>query len=253
MIVKSLPEVGDLVVVKITQVKNFGAEVTLEEYPGVEGYIHISEVATGWVKHIRSYLREGQRTVCKVLNVNTERKNVDLSLKRVNSHQSREKISEWKNEQKADKLFEILCQKMGRDIKKSRDDFGSYLVDTFGTLYSAFESAALSDNWLPDVQGDWKEAFVQIAKENISSPEVSITGYFEAYSTASDGIDRIKRVFDVPDEFSRCSIEYVGAPRYRLLVTDKDYKQVEDTLKRFVQLVNDRAKKEQINVEFSKA
>ncbi|MGC8609053.1 MAG: S1 RNA-binding domain-containing protein, partial [Thermoplasmata archaeon] len=109
MIVKTLPEVGDLVVVKITQVKNFGAEVTLEEYPGVEGYIHISEVATGWVKHIRSYLREGQRTVCKVLNVNTERKNVDLSLKRVNSHQAREKISEWKNEQKADKLFEILC------------------------------------------------------------------------------------------------------------------------------------------------
>ncbi len=253
MIVKTLPEVGDLVVVKITQVKNFGAEVTLEEYPGVEGYIHISEVATGWVKHIRSYLREGQRTVCKVLNVNTERKNVDLSLKRVNSHQAREKISEWKNEQKADKLFEILCHRIGMDVTKAREEFGSYLVDTFGTLYSAFESSAASDDWLPDVKGDWKETFIEIARENISAPAVSISGYFEAYSLASDGIDRIKEIFEVPDDFDGCEIEYVGAPRYRLLVKDKDYKQAEDTMKRFVQLVTERSKKEQVEVEFSKA
>ncbi|MGC8609693.1 MAG: translation initiation factor IF-2 subunit alpha, partial [Thermoplasmata archaeon] len=60
-------------------------------------------------------------------------------------------------------------------------------------------------------------------------------------------------IFEVPDDFDGCEIEYVGAPRYRLLVKDKDYKQAEDTMKRFVQLVTERSKKEQVEVEFSKA
>ena len=47
---QSYPQVGDLVVVTITEVKNFGAKANLEEYRGKEGFIHIAEVATGWVE-----------------------------------------------------------------------------------------------------------------------------------------------------------------------------------------------------------
>lgn len=75
---RDLPEPGELVVVTIKEVKNFGATAKLEEYPGHEGFIHIAEVATGWVKHIRDYLREGQKTVCKVLSIDTNRGNVEL-------------------------------------------------------------------------------------------------------------------------------------------------------------------------------
>lgn len=70
---KGIPEPGELVVVTIKGVKNFGANAKLEEYPGCEGFVHIAEVATGWVKHIKDYLREGQKTVCKVLSVDTSR------------------------------------------------------------------------------------------------------------------------------------------------------------------------------------
>ncbi|BAB59555.1 translation initiation factor eIF2 alpha subunit [Thermoplasma volcanium GSS1] len=253
MNIKLLPEVGDLVVVKITEVKNFGANGILEEYPGVEGYIHISEVATGWVKHIRSYLREGQRVVCKVINVNQERKNVDLSLKRVNQHQSREKIAEWKNEQKADKLFEIVCSKLNKDLEACKKEFGVRLVELYGTLFAAFESAAAAEGeWLPDINGDWKDTFVEVAKENITIPEVSVAGYFEAYSLASDGVEKIKEVLTIPPEIGKAELEYVGAPRYRIVVRDKDYKKAEETLKKIVQSVTDKAKKLQVELEFSR-
>src|SRR5207249_3402763 len=82
--------------------KNFGAFVTLDEYENKEGFIHIAEVSSGWIKYIRDYVREGQKVVCKVLKVDTEKGHIDLSLKAVNEHQRREKIQEWKNEQKAE-------------------------------------------------------------------------------------------------------------------------------------------------------
>ena len=63
------PEQGELVIATVKNVKNFGAFVTLDEYEDKEGFIHIAEVATGWVKYIRDFVREGQKIVCKVLKV----------------------------------------------------------------------------------------------------------------------------------------------------------------------------------------
>jgi translation initiation factor 2 subunit 1 len=60
------PEEGELVVCTVQNVKNFGAFVTLDEYGNKEGFIHVRDVATGWVKYIRDYVREGQKIVTKV-------------------------------------------------------------------------------------------------------------------------------------------------------------------------------------------
>ena len=49
------PEEGELVVCTVQNLKNFGAFVTLDEYDNKEGFIHIRDVATGWVKYIRDY------------------------------------------------------------------------------------------------------------------------------------------------------------------------------------------------------
>src|SRR2546430_7876989 len=63
------PDEGDLVVCTVANVKNFGASVTLDEYENKEGFIHIAEVSSGWIKYIRDYVRESQKVVCKVLKV----------------------------------------------------------------------------------------------------------------------------------------------------------------------------------------
>ena len=108
------PEESELVVCTVQSVKNFGAFVSLDEYDNKEGFIHIRDVATGWVKYIRDYVREGQKIVCKVLGVDSSKGHIDLSLKSVNEHQKREKIQQWKNENKADKLLEIVAERLGK-------------------------------------------------------------------------------------------------------------------------------------------
>lgn len=248
---RDLPETGDLVVVTIKDVKNFGATVKLDEYPGREGFIHIAEVATGWVKHIRDHLREGQRTVCKVLNVDRERGYIDLSLKRVNDHQKREKISQWKNEQKSSKLLELAADQLGKTVQQCEEEFASFLREKYGTLYEAFEEAALEVDWLPERKGDWKEVIIKIAKENVVPPYVQIGGYIESYSLAPDGIVKIKESLG-SGVTEGVVIKYAGAPRYMITVRDNDYKSAEEKLKKTIQSIMDSSKKNSVVSEFTR-
>src|SRR5690606_13002087 len=129
------PEDGELVVCTVADVKDFAAFVTLDEYNGRRGLIPISEIARGWIKYIRDYIREGQKVVCKVLNVDPSRGHIDLSLKDVNEHQRREKIHEWKNEQKAAKWIGFASEASGADEKIIEEA----IYREYGQLYPAYE------------------------------------------------------------------------------------------------------------------
>ena len=52
------PDLGEFLVCTITSVKQNGVYVELDGYPGREGFIFIGEIASGWVKNIKSHVRE---------------------------------------------------------------------------------------------------------------------------------------------------------------------------------------------------
>lgn len=229
------PEEGELVVATVTNVKSFGAFGTLDEYDGKEGFVHVTEVSSGWIKYIRDYVREGQKLVCKVLRVDPEKKHIDLSLKAVNEHQRREKIQEWKNEQKAEKLLSIVAERVGRTVDECWNDFGYKLLDKFGTLYRAFEESVMDPDALgaEGFKGEWVGAFVEVARENIVPPYVNIDGYVDLTNYRPDGAVHLrdallKAVRDGGD--STVKVQYIGAPRYRLVVRAPDYKSAEEEL-----------------------
>ncbi|NLI73614.1 MAG: translation initiation factor IF-2 subunit alpha [Euryarchaeota archaeon] len=228
------PEEAELVVCTVQNVRNFGAFVTLDEYGGKEGFIHIRDVATGWVKYIRDYVREGQKIVCKVLGVDSSKGHIDLSLKSVNEHQRREKIQEWKNENKAEKLMEILAERLGKELIALYEEFGYDLMSTYGTLFGAFEQVAAHPETLEEEEfsGEWMDAFIEVAKENVTPPHVQIDGYLELICPEPDGVDKIREALLKGEASSnRAKIQYIGAPRYRVVITAPDYKTAEEDLK----------------------
>jgi len=244
-----MPEEGELVVATVNQVKNFGVVVELDEYPGKEGFIHIAEVASGWVKYIRDHVREGQKVVCKVLGIDERRKNrtVDLSLKAVNEHQKREKIQQWKSEQKAQKLLELLCENVGLTLPEGMEQFGNELLQEYGTLYRAFEMSAMKEIALEEAgfEGVWVESFIKMAQENITPPYVEIHGILELTSPNPNGLQEIivslekaeKMVVGVEDV--KMEILYIGSPRYRLILVAPNYKVAEEVLKSAAQTAVD--------------
>lgn len=71
---------GNWVECKITHVTNFGAFAALEE--GVEGLIHISELADGPFSHPRNIVTEGESLTARVISVNSQTRRLALSLRR---------------------------------------------------------------------------------------------------------------------------------------------------------------------------
>ena len=71
---------GDVVQGKVTKVVTFGAFV--EILPGVEGLVHISELAQHHVENPREVVSQGDVVNVKIIEVDAERRRLSLSLKR---------------------------------------------------------------------------------------------------------------------------------------------------------------------------
>ena len=72
---------GDVVEGRVTKVVTFGAFV--EILPGVEGLVHISELAQHHVENPREVVSQGDAVNVKIIEVDAERRRLSLSLKRV--------------------------------------------------------------------------------------------------------------------------------------------------------------------------
>jgi small subunit ribosomal protein S1 len=73
---------GDVLEGKVTKVVAFGAFV--EIVPGVEGLVHISELAEHHVESPSEVVGPGDEVRVKILEIDEERRRISLSIKRVN-------------------------------------------------------------------------------------------------------------------------------------------------------------------------
>jgi translation initiation factor 2 subunit 1 len=221
------PTPGELVVGRVDEIEDFGVFVDLEEYEDKRGLVHVSEVASGWIKNVRDHVNEDQMVVCKVLEVDEDAQQVDLSIKDVNDHQRSEKVQEWKNEQKADKWMELA---FGEDIPDERfRDIANELIELHGSLYDGFEQAAIHG---PEAL----EGIVETARENVSVPYVTVTGYVDLEAPGTDGVEDVREALkaaegngEIPEEVE-LDVTYVGAPEYRIKVKAPNYKTAETQL-----------------------
>lgn len=225
------PEEGELVVATITTVKQNGAYVLLDEYEGIEGFIFIGEIASGWVKNIRGFVREGQRVICKVMRTRRDGTSLELSLKSVSEERRRDRLQEWKNEQRAHQLLKVLGEKVGWNEEQVAE-YSVELAESFGGLYAAFEEAAMQEGALENAgfEGDWLVAFIEIAVENIIPPFVEVRGTLTLSINDTDGISVIRSALEAAEALSNEAEEidvkcfYDGAPSYRLELRAPDFK-----------------------------
>src|SRR5437764_1328101 len=79
--------VNDVVQGRVTKVVTFGAFV--EILPGVEGLVHISELAAHHVENPREIVSQGDVVSVKIIEMDAERRRLSLSLKRVEGEEPR--------------------------------------------------------------------------------------------------------------------------------------------------------------------
>ncbi len=227
----AFPVVGELIVGTITTVNPYSAAVRLEEYDRF-GMIHISEVSSRWVRDIKEFAKENQRCVCKVIKVDEEQGHINLSLKRVSKEEYDRKMSDFKSEEKAEKILEDVGKKFGKNLEQIYNDVGYPLQDNFGSLFKAFK-ISLKDKKLLVKKGldeKYANAISEAATNIFQDEEAEIKCKLTLTSLKPDGILSIKKVL-MEAEKEGVEIRYISAPIYMMKLVGKDPKKTEKKIK----------------------
>ena len=232
-----MPEQGEIVMATVTKLMDHGAYVTLDEYNDVQGFLHISEIAPGWIRAVNRFVKEGEKKVLLVKKVNPQRGDIDLSLKQVSKDQQKQKLKEVKKFEKGNTLLQNLKEKANltdKDIEKFEDS----IFSKYDSIYDGLIDVARNGT---DVIKELKiSKKILNPLEDICSkiklPSVEIRGIMEISSSNSNGVEIIKQVLlDELKKDSKIKITYLGAPKYRLSIESEDFKTAEKTLKPIIQ------------------
>ena len=125
---KGYPEKDDFVVCTVKNLLPSSVIVILDEYENLEGMIHVSEITRKWVRNLRTYMKIGTKTVCKVMSINKERNEINLSVRRVGAAQHRNKLAQWSNEKKANDIFEVFAKQNKIKVKEVYTKIGNIIL-----------------------------------------------------------------------------------------------------------------------------
>lgn len=224
------------------RVVDYGAYVKLDEYEDKEGLIHISEISTSWVRNIRDHVREGQKLVLKVLRVNPQKNQVDLTLRRVTGKEKTDKMYQWKMEKRGESILENVAEKLGADqetVKKIRDTITQNHWSVFNALEEAVESSEQTFTKI-NIPEDWAKQLTEAARAKIKLERAKVRAVIELTCVGPDGVEAIKSALRNMKKIKKpkgveVEVSYIGAPKYRLEVTAKNYEIAERTMKEAVE------------------
>ena len=135
---EGIPDEDELVLCTITNVQHHSVFANMDEY-GKTGMIHISEVSPGRIRNLRDYVQVGKKVICKILRIDRVNGHIDLSLRRVNEGQRRRKNDEIKQEQKAEKIIEILAKQLKKDHHSLYEDVSSKVFEKYEYIFQCFK------------------------------------------------------------------------------------------------------------------
>ncbi len=244
------PEIGDLVVATVARVEDYGAYVKLDEYAGIEGLVHISEISTTWVRNIRDHARQGQKLVLKVLRVNPQRNQIDLSLRRVTGREKSEKMLEWKKERKA----EVIIRSAGDKLQQAPaqvEEIRKLLLEKFGGLYEPLEEG-LDEGPEALVKAgltlEWAQALAEVSKSRIRLERSKVRATVSVSCYKPGGVDIVKQSFAAGMKVrkprgAQVKVYTIGAPRYRVEVEAASFEAAEKALSSVIEEILSSVKK----------
>jgi translation initiation factor 2 subunit 1 len=254
--VQRLPDEGEIVIATVREVTGHGAYVTLDEYNGMTGFLHISEIATGWIRNIERYVRPKQKAVLKVIRVNKTRGEVDTSLKQVSGEERKSKLIEVKKNEKATAFMDFIKAKL-KLTDAQIADIEEKILQKYDYVYDAFEAVARKG---PDaIQNIDVAPEIRTAIEDESNkiqiPQVEVRGVMEISSKEPDGIETIKTTLASAESgkgAAKTSVTYVGAPRYRIVVTAENFKVAEKSMNNAVEKIRSAIEKRHGTFSFAR-
>ena len=216
---QELPEIGEIVIATIKKTGDHGAYVSLDEYDNIQGFLHISEIAPGWVRKVTKYVKEGDKKVLLVKKIQEDRAEIDLSLKQISKEQRKKKLLDVKRFEKEQGILKNIQDKVKLSSEEV-DQLEDKLLSKYKSVYDAMiEIGTKNISVIDDLEISEKiKKTIDDLSKKIKLPTVEIRGILEITNNKSNGIEIIRKILlDAIKESQNEKIEmsYLGAPKYR--------------------------------------
>ena len=253
--IHELPEVGEIIIATIAKIGDHGAYATLDEYNNIQGFLHVSEIAHGWVRNIGKFVKEGEKKVLLVKKIREGREEIDLSLKQISRDQQKKKLLDVKRFEKGKNIIKNIQEKAklsNSNVEKLEDE----ILSKYDAVYDGVVDVArhgievFNNLKLPKKTLD----LIEEASTKIRLPSVEIRGILELTDNSSNGVENIKnslQSFENADQ-NGVKILYIGAPKYRISVTSSDFKSAEKTLKPILEHIEKNIGKSKGSFKFTR-
>jgi translation initiation factor 2 subunit 1 len=253
---QELPEIGEIVIATITKVSDHGAYVTLDEYDGVQGFLHISEIAPGWVRKVTRYVKENEKKVLLVKKIQAQRGEIDLSLKQISKEQRKKKLLDVKRFEKEQGILKNIQEKAELTTKQI-EDIEDKLLSKYDSIYDAIiDIATKNKDVLNSLEISEKiQTVIKDISSKIKLPSVEIRGILELTNNKSNGIEIIRKILlDVikDNADSKIEISYIGAPKYRVSIIAQEFKTAEKIIKPILEKIEKDVKKQNGTFNFTR-
>jgi len=232
------PEIGELVIATIENITEYGAYAKLDEYTQ-RGLLHVSEISSSRIRNIRDFVHENQKTVLKVIRVDTKKGHIDLSLRRVTKRERIEKTIATKKEHKAEALLSAVAEKINLPPEEIYRQIGQILEEKYG-LYEGFEKLVKEGPEVLTKLGISEEvakAFTQVAEERIHIKSVKVRGTLEIRFMKPNGVKCLQEAFTAAKKTKKARDEKIefhvlAAPKYSVEVSAENWKRAEDLIQK---------------------
>ena len=186
----------------------------------------------------------------KVLNVDLDKKQIDLSFAGISPQMDRKKMTEFKQVNREEKLIAILAKQEKKDFDIVWNEVADPLIEEYGSLFKAFDKVALGEDVLKILDKKWLKPVQELVEKNIVVTKKLVKGKITAKTIKENGLDSLKQLFLEIESVKDCSVVYMGAGTYFVESLAPTFKEAEAQLIKIIEKAEKKAKQSGITFTF---
>lgn len=236
---KGIPEENEVVICTVKDIKRQSVFVDMDEYKNSQAVISISEVSPGRIRNIRDFVQVDKKVFCKVLRVDKERSQVDLSLRRVNQKDRIDKNTELRKESLAETILKLASVEFKFNLEEFYNKKLEKVMDDYYYLHEFFEDWLLNeetfDKYNIKVDSNIKEFIFDMITKRFKKPLIEVKYQLKITSENSDGLNLIRNpILKYLEKDSGIEVVYLGGGKYQAKVIGENFKTEESRIKNFI-------------------
>lgn len=225
------PQTDDYVVVRVDNVEDTGATVSLLEYNDIKGMVLRTQFAKKYIRSVRKVMRIGSIEVVNVLRVDENKGFIDLSKSAVTRGDYEKAMERYEKSKLVHSISNLICEKLGCDYIDFCEMFIWKWYDKYVHAINAIRlindgDLSVFDCCEPVGEGD-KQIIIQEIKKRLVAPASRIRADFEIRCCTENGIESIKEALDINNMGvdiggEKIEIKLVSSPQFLIQMDTKE-------------------------------